>query len=474
MSDQPTIIWFRRDLRIDDNPCIRAAAELKSPTIAIFIYSQKDESPWNIGEASKWWLHHSLNSLKKDLKKIKIDLHIFEGSYAETLSTLIKKTNARRIFWSRIYDPAYKDLDEHLRMDFENRDLEVKVFEGNLLMEPWELKNKTQSPYKVFTPFYNAFLNVFKPAPNTKRPESLIPFSKEISSKSIEDLKLLPKMNWDKDFYTNWTPGESGAQSQLQKFLGEIAADYKEKRDIPSLLGTSRLSPHLHFGEISPLLTWNQILAKTKKTRSSKERINLSSYAREIVWREFAHYILFHFSDTPENPLNPTYRKFPYQKNTKFLEAWKKGMTGFPIVDAGMRELWNTGWMHNRVRMVVASFLTKHLLQDWKEGAHWFWQTLVDADLANNTMGWQWAAGCGADAAPYFRVFNPILQGEKFDPDGTYIRKWIPELAALPRNTIHTPWLSPLLAKNYPRPIVSHEEGRKRALDAFKEFQSKN
>lgn len=471
----PVIVWFRRDLRLSDNPAFREACQNRTPVLPVFIYSPEEEQAWEPGAASKSWLHHSLMALKKDLAAKGLPLILKKGPSLPNLQKLVEKSNAQGIFWNRCYEPALIQRDQQIKVYFKSKSVEVKSFKANLLFEPWEIENKQGKAFQVFTPYWNHCLGkIHELEKPFSMPLNIIPYSKNIESVSLEELALLPLIPWDKNFYKTFTPGEKGAQAQLKKFLGENSAHYKQQRDFPEIEGTSRLSPHLHLGEISPkqilfALFHNAGKAFPQKINSKNES-SCESFLRELGWREFAHHLLYHFPKSPEKPLRNQFEKFPWQKNKEFLDAWKKGLTGYPIVDAAMRELWKTGWMHNRVRMIVASFLVKDLLMSWQEGARWFWDTLLDADLANNTLGWQWSAGCGADAAPYFRIFNPVLQGEKFDPKGVYIRKWIPELAKVPTELIHQPWKSKIRV-SYPAPLVDHKLARQHALSALAKIQ---
>ncbi|MDB6081367.1 MAG: deoxyribodipyrimidine photolyase, partial [Chlamydiia bacterium] len=383
------------------------------------------------------------------------------------LKKLIQETNADAIYWNRRYSPFHIQQDSDCKIALLGKGMEVKEYPGNLLIEPSELLNKQGNPFKVFTPFYKTavtYLDVQKPLPT---PSELLFYNGQLDSTALKELKLLPTTAWAEKFIDYWTPGELGAHQKMNRFCNEAIQNYDKARDIPATQGTSRLSPHLHFGEISPRQVY-------EKTRSQE------AYVRELYFREFAYYLLFHFPKMVKEPLRPEFMKFPWNHNESHLHSWQKGLTGYPIVDAGMRELWQTGWMHNRVRMIVGSFLVKHLLLPWQEGARWFQDTLLDADLANNIFGWQWVAGCGADAAPYFRIFNPILQGEKFDPQGEYVKKYVPELKQLPTKYIHKPWkmdeselkaLGVTLGETYPYPIVDHADARAQALDAFQQMR---
>jgi len=456
-APRPTaIVWFRRDLRLSDNPALEAAAKLGKVVPA---YLWDDGGPWPMGAASKWWLHQSLTALQRSLEKLGSRLIIRCGPALEAFTELAEETGATHIFWNRRYEPAHIEADRKTKEQLRQRGLGVESFPGNLLAEPWTIQNKAGKPFQVFTPFWKTIAQV-EIAPPTGTPKLISPQSWP-SSLTVTDLGLEPTVDWTKGMREAWQPGEAGAQKRLDQFARR-AANYIAERDLPDRDATSLLSPHLAFGEITPRQIWHAT--------------NEEPFRRQLAWREFAHHLLFHFPQTPDAPLRPEFARFPWKMDARLLRAWTKGQTGYPIVDAGMRQLWHTGYMHNRVRMVAASFLVKDLLIPWQEGARWFWDTLVDADLANNTLGWQWVAGCGADAAPYFRIFHPVLQGEKFDGAGNYVRKWVPEIAALPDAWLHKPWEAPAdvrrkadveLGKNYPRPIVDHAEARVRALAAL-------
>lgn len=473
----PILLWFRQDLRIADNPALAAALEQGKPIIPVFIWSPQ-EGEWPPGGASKWWLHQSLVALDVDLRTAGSRLIIRQGPTTKALQDLIKQTGATAVFWNRRYEPAIIARDKEIKSTLRDSGVEAESHNAALLHEPWTIQNKSGKPFQVFTPFWKHCLTLPDPPEPLGVPRKIPAPGQWPGSIDLDALELEPKIKWAEGMRTTWQPGSKGAQDQLNRFIIAAFANYSDGRNRPDLVGTSRLSPHLHFGEISPRQIWHAL----RRNAGSSNNWRQSQFLAEVGWREFAHHLLYHFPATPTEPLRTDFKRFPWRKNNQWLKAWQRGQTGVPLVDAGMRELWTTGWMHNRVRMVVASFLVKNLLIPWQEGARWFWDTLVDADLAQNTLGWQWTAGCGADAAPYFRIFNPVSQGEKFDPDGAYVRKWVPELAKLPTASIHNPWQASeavlaaadiKLDKDYPRPIVSLAISREVALEAYARMRGK-
>lgn len=475
------LLWFRQDLRLADNPALNDAIERGFAIIPVYIYETTEEGKWPPGGATKFWLHQSLKSLDKSLRALKSKLIIRRtDSTIDELQSLVKETGASAVFWNRRYEPAAIARDTKIKETLSGDDIEVHSFNASLLYEPWTIKNKSDKPFKVFTPFWKHCISLNEPPKPLKVPKNIAAPSKFPQSLKLEELELEPKIHWAEGIREAWRPGEDGAHAQIQKLLDDVLQHYGEGRNRPDRVGVSRVSPHLHFGEISPRQIWHAVKSEVSTKDGAKSRAGAQVYLKEIIWREFAYHLLYHFPHTESHPLDEKFEVFPFKRDKRALKRWQKGLTGYPLVDAGMRELWHTGWMHNRVRMVVGSFLVKDLLLPWQAGAKWFWDTLVDADLAANTMGWQWVAGCGADAAPYYRVFNPTLQGKKFDPDGEYVRKWVPELAKLDGDKIHTPWLLSneelkeagiVLGKNYPKPIVDHSEARLRALDALKSIK---
>jgi deoxyribodipyrimidine photo-lyase len=466
-SDRPALVWFRKDLRLADNPALRHALETHRAVIPVFVWAPEEEAPWAPGAASRWWLHQSLRSLEQELARRGSRLVVRRGPTANELQKLAEESGADAVFWNRRYEPAVTARDGELQQRLGASGLAAESFPGNLLFEPWTIRNHADKPFRVFTAFWHACLAAPAPSQPLAAPARIPPPKNWPASLAVSALGLEPAIDWAGGLREAWRPGEAGAAAQLDVFLAGALADYSAGRDRPGRRGTSRLSPHLHFGEIGSRQVWHA---------ARRMGDSAAPYLRQIVWREFAHHLLFHFPDTPRQPLRPEFRDFPWRFDAAKLRAWTTGRTGYPLVDAGMRELWHTGWMHNRVRMVTASFLVKHLLVPWQEGAAWFWDTLVDADLADNTLGWQWTSGCGADAAPWFRIFNPVLQGEKFDPEGAYVRRWVPELGRLPEKWIHRPWQAPravlaaagvVLGKTYPAPLVDHATARRGALAAF-------
>ena len=464
------LVWFRHDLRLDDNPALRAALDQGFTPIPVYVHAPQEEGEWSPGAASLAWLHRSLAALDADLRARGSRLLLREGPSAPALQALVEQTGAVAVFWNRKYEPATQPRDASLKKGLREQGLQVESFNGCLLFEPWDLATQQGGPYKVFTPFWRSALAQWRAPATWDAPGALPAFEDALPGESLDAWRLAPALGWDAGFWKVWTPGEAGAREALEVFIDGALNGYRTDRDRPDRTGTSRLSPHLHFGEIAP---W-RITAELERARTAANSADMDGYIRELGWREFAYHLLHHFPQTTTQNLNPRFAHFDWAKvDPKALEAWQHGRTGVPIVDAGLRELWATGYMHNRVRMIVASYLTKHLRYHWLQGARWFWDTLVDADLANNTLGWQWVAGTGADAAPYFRVFNPVTQAEKFDPKGTYIAHWVPELAAVPVPLRFAPWEKPdvmsRIAPDYPRrPLVDLAEGREGALAAYR------
>jgi len=473
------LVWFRRDFRVADNPALTAALEAHDRIVPVYVHAPEDEGAWAPGGASRWWLHHTLGALAGELGRLGAPLVIREGrdTLAE-LRRLVAETGAAAVHWNRLYEPAIVARDKRIKAALHEDGLEAHSHNSALIAEPWEVRTGGGDPYRVFTPFWRnaGGRPVRQPLPAPTRIPSL---ATPLHSLPVDALRLLPPINWDAGFYTHWTPGEAGAWAQAERFCDDGAARYHDQRDLPAAASTSSLSPHLHFGEIGPVQLVHRMRRLAAEDHAPGLLGNIEHFVRELGWREFSHHLLFHYPATTDQPMYDKFAAFPWRAPADYaddLRAWQRGRTGVPIVDAGMRQLWHTGWMHNRVRMIVASFLTKNLLIPWQEGARWFWDTLVDASLPQNSLGWQWAAGCGADAAPYFRIFNPVLQSGKFDGAGAYLRQWVPEIAALPDASLHAPWEAKpaiwLAAKfspgrDYPKPIVSLSETRDRALAAY-------
>ncbi len=463
-----TLVWFRQDLRLADNPALYHACR-NGTVIPVFIDDPLPTSISQLGSASRVWLHHSLQALDHELQSSGSRLILRHGPALEVLQHLLTETGATRIYWNRLYDPASLQRDKYIKEVLQSC-CEIRSFNASLLNEPWEVLKTDNTPYKVFTPYWQAMLKHGIQHPLLPAPQQLTSPEKMPESLPLASLGLLPSIRWDVGMMDHWRVGEAAAMQKLLNFLTENGANYQDSRDFPSRQGTSKLSPHLHFGEISPRqVIWfaEQCLADHPASGHG-----VHHFIREIGWREFAWYLLYHYPHTVNQALDERFHHFPWAENyDEALERWQHGMTGYPIIDAGMRELWQTGWMHNRVRMIVASLLTKNLLIPWQSGENWFRDTLVDADLASNVLGWQWTAGCGADAAPYFRIFNPILQSQKFDPEGDYIRRWVPELLGQSNKQIHLPQEQGDGLKNYPLPMVDLKTSRERALVMFEKIK---
>ncbi len=475
-----TLVWFRQDLRLRDNAALTAALQFGEPIVPLYIFAPDEESIWRPGAASRWWLHHSLRQLDLDLQNLGVALCLrnAQNTQAELLR-VARECGITRILWNRRYEPAISARDQVIKAALSDAGFTAISYNSALLFEPWSIKNKTGKPYQVFSPFWRQCLSLPDPPEPTPAPQRIQSVATAPHSHELDELKLLPRLDWADGFLAHWTPGAASAHQCLQQFLTDSFEHYQSNRDRPALRATSRLSPYLHFGEIGPREVWHAT-RKFAQQNGQHTTWRRSHFLFELGWREFAHHLLFYFPDTPAHPLRTNYARFPWKSDSGTLKAWQRGVTGYPIVDAGMRELWHTGWMHNRVRMITGSFLVKDLLLPWQQGAQWFWDTLVDADLASNTLGWQWVAGCGADAAPYFRIFNPTTQALKFDPQGVYVRRWVPEIAQLPDSFIHQPWTATpevlksagiTLGKTYPFPIVQHDIARLEALAALATLQ---
>ncbi|MCC7412583.1 MAG: deoxyribodipyrimidine photo-lyase [Gammaproteobacteria bacterium] len=471
-----TIVWLRNDLRLTDNRALHAAVARGGPVVPVFVFAPEEEGGWAPGSAARYWLHQSLTGLGAALAARGSPLVLARGPSAPALAALATQTGADAVFWNRRYEPAAMARDGEIAPRLRAGGLHVDSFKSGLLVEPHEVATRAGTPFKVFTPFWRHCTRELEPPAPLPAPVELRAPARRPASLPLAAFGLEPRPDWADGIRRAWQFGEQGAIDRLAQFIDTALDDYADGRDRPDLEGGSRLSPYLHFGELSPATIWHRVrAAQAQRGRMSESRA-AAAYLRQIWWREFAHHLLQHFPATTDAPLRPRFAGFPWIEDAGALARWQRGQTGYPIVDAGMRELWVTGWMHNRVRMIAASFLVKDLLLPWQAGARWFWDTLVDADLANNTLGWQWTAGCGADAAPYFRIFNPVSQGRRFDPNGTYVRRWLPALAHLPAAHVHAPWNAPAnvlaaagvrLGESYPAPMVEHAWARRRALAAY-------
>jgi len=484
VSALPTILWFRLDLRLADNGALAAALARGGAVIPVYILDDAGEGRWRPGGASRWWLRHSLAALEAALRKRGSRLILRRGESGAALKTLVRETGAGAVYWNRRHEPASIARDAAVGAELAAAGIETKSFNSALLFEPSTIANKQGRAFQVFTPFWRHCLAQPVPAeidvPGGRFPAP----GRWPRSFTLAELGLRSVAAWDTHWPEAWLPGEAGALKGLRSFLAHRLSDYDQQRERPGMVGTSLLSPHLHFGEIGPRQIWAAVRALSKESGVFPASRGALRFLTEVGWREFAYHLLYHFPHTPEQPLRSGFSRFPWAADAggAKLLAWQRGRTGYPIVDAGMRQLWATGWMHNRVRMIAASFLVKHLRLAWTHGAAWFWATLFDADLASNTLGWQWSAGCGADAAPYFRIFNPVLQGRKFDANGDYVRRWVPELAQLAAEFVHRPWEAPeaelaragvALGETYPRPIVDHAMARREALAAWQSLRTR-
>lgn len=486
MTERPiALMWFRNDLRLSDNPALLAAInwadQNEGVVLPVFILDPVISA--QLGGATKWWLEKSLSALGESLSKLgngKSTLRLFTGDAGPVLENIADAKPIKAVFWNRLYDKPSTARDTEIKATLQDIGLTCESFKANLLFEPWEVKTGGGTDFKVYSPFWRACQKFPPPREPMKAPEGITLFEDNLDGETdLSAFDLGPKpFDWAGGFSERFTPGEQGAKDQLFDFIDERLVDYADMRDRPDHRVTSELSPHLRFGEISPYQVWHT--ANHFADANPGKGKTASKFISELGWREFAHHILFHATDLRSVPLQGQFKHFPWSDAPEALTRWQKGQTGYPIVDAGMRELWHTGYMHNRVRMIVGSILVKHLLIHWRDGLAWFDDTLVDACQANNAFSWQWIGGCGADAAPYFRIFNPVLQGEKFDPQGEYVRQWVPELRDMPEQYIHKPWeASPLilkaagvtLGKTYPEPLIGLKEGRERALSAYQDMK---
>lgn len=468
---RPIIVWFQHDLRTEDHSALAAAIEKGRPIIPLYIWSPHEEGKWSLGSASQWWLHHSLKDLQHTLRQKGLNLIIRAEHSIEALLDIIETTGAEEVFWHRRYEPAIRLRDSNIEKKLTERGIKSSILNDALLFEPAEILNKQKKPYQVFTMFWNYCLRYVTPQNLRIIPSKFAGYRMKLETLKVEDLDLLSYVPRESHLEKNWKPGCSQAMIMLDHAVKNVVGYYPTTRDRPDMDGVSKLSPYLHFGEISPRQVWHAV-----KIHFGNDHPPANEFLRQLGWREFANYLLYHFPSTITSPLKTKFAGFPWTMNDEWMEKWQEGQTGFPLVDAGMRQLKETGWMHNRVRMVVASFLVKDLMIPWQIGARWFWERLVDADLANNTLGWQWVAGCGADASPWFRVFNPTTQGEKFDITRDYVRQWVPELKSLPDKWIYQPSNTPSdilkqarvkLGIDYPYPIVDHTKARLNALEAY-------
>ncbi|MDE8348050.1 MAG: deoxyribodipyrimidine photo-lyase [Acidocella sp.] len=465
------IVWFKNDLRLADNPALHAALQSAERILPVFVLDDHMPAIETPGGASRWWLHHSLSALAADLRVIGAELVLRRGEASHIIPALALETGASAVHTARAHEPAMRAVDKQVATALQVHKIEFHRHLSAALFAPERITTKTGGVYGVYTPFSRACFDAGVSEDELPVPTN-IPGVRNIASDDLSSWALLPTQpDWAQAFPASWQPGEAGAHQKLAAFLQTAVGPYADARNLPGQPGTSRLSPHLHFGEISPRTVWNRAVHAKGQ--------GVQTYLKELLWREFSMYLLWHHPNLASVPIRSEFANFPWADDRAGLRAWQRGQTGIPIVDAGMRELWQTGWMHNRVRMIVASFLVKHLLIPWQVGEAWFWDTLVDADLAANAASWQWVAGCGADAAPYFRIFNPVLQGQKFDADGTYVRRYIPELAALPNQYIHAPWDAPeiiltsarvTLGRTYPKPLITLTQGRERALAAYRQI----
>lgn len=484
-SQPPVIVWFRDDQRLADHPALDHAVASGHPVVCVYVYDPEPRNARALGGAARWWLHESLRELDAALAVRGGGLTILRGPEQQVIEAFAAQIGAARVCWNRRYSAAQRETDAAIKSALKARGVEVLTFNGHLLREPWTVTTRGGQPFQVFTAYWRAARHEYAPEPPRPAPRRIafFPVPENVASRvsALADLKLQPSApDWAGGLRDTWQCGEAAGQRRLRQFLADTLTAYATGRDTPAAHATSRLSPYLRFGNLSVRQVWYAALeaghAGAEASPASHTAASLDKFLDELGWREFSYHLLYHFAPLDRVNFRRQFDAMPWRNDADTLHAWQRGRTGYPLVDAGMRELWHTGWMHNRVRMVAASFLVKHLLMDWRAGEAWFWDTLVDADEASNPAGWQWVAGTGADAAPYFRIFNPVLQGQKFDPEGDYVRRWVPELARLPDASIHAPWLaqpaqlqaaSVRLGDNYPLPVVDHQQARTRALEAL-------
>ncbi|KQT48955.1 deoxyribodipyrimidine photolyase [Aureimonas sp. Leaf454] len=470
----PIVVWLRDDLRLDDNPALAHAAETGQPVIPVFVLEEGGGGR-PLGGAHRWWLHHSLEAFRASLRDLGSDLVLKRGDPRTIVPDLVRETGAASLFYNRRYHRPAVETDDAVATALGT--IAVESFQANILHDPAAVKTKTGGFYKVYTPFMKTLRGNGEPRDPIDPPASLVaPKGGLPASDDLAAWSLLPtRPDWSGGIARDWQPGEAVARSRFEDFCQSSLRGYDESREIPAEDGTTRMSPRLRFGEVSPYRLWHLAEEAARHNRVPPKAIE--TFRRELIWRDFNYHVLHHVGAIDRDNINPRFDGFEWQGTKSQLRAWQRGRTGYPIVDAAMRQLWQTGWMHNRMRMIVGSFLTKDLLIDWREGEHWFWDTLVDGDIASNTAQWQWIAGSGADAQPFFRIFNPITQGQKFDARGAYIRRYLPELAELSDKDIHTPWLAGsaalrkagiTLGETYPKPIVDHGEARERALAVYR------
>jgi len=475
---KPVVVWFRQDLRLSDQRALAAAVATGAPVIPLYILDDISPQSWRMGGASRWWLDKSLSALGKSLEELGGRLILRSGEAVSVLTSIAHETSTAGVYTQAAYEPWASAVETRAHAALGLHGVALKRYPGAVLKRTESLRTKAGEPYKVYSPFWRALVASGPPAEPLPAPAKLSAPATWPKSEALSSWGLHPtKPDWSRGMAEVWTPGEAGAHQRLDTFLQSGIGDYHDDRNRPDRPGTSRLSPHLHFGEISPAQCWHAAVMRGDDGGG----LGLETFLKELAWRDFAVHLLVHWPSLPEAPFKPAFARFPWASDAAALKAWQLGRTGYPIVDAGMRELWHTGYMHNRVRMIVASFLIKDLLIPWQSGQAWFWDTLLDADLASNAASWQWVAGCGADAAPYFRIFNPVTQGAKFDPEGSYVRRWVPELSKLPAATIHAPWQASALelkvagvtlGVTYPHPIVDHAAARERALAALASLKS--